>query len=155
MKNTIIILLSLSIGFLGGYFLKKEPLTIVKESEKVLVRTDTIVVKEITPGATRYITKREEKLPKASSDSDTVAVQIPITQVIYATDSFAAYLSGFKSTLDSIKLYRRNTTIERIQQVAPKKSPRFSVGLQSGCGLTPRGFQPYIGVGITVNIASF
>ena len=70
---------------------------------------------------------------------DTVLVRLPIESKHYTAESYDAWVSGYEPCLDSIKVYN---------QVIKTKQSRWSVGLQGGVGMTPRGVQPYIGVGI-------
>ena len=70
---------------------------------------------------------------------DTVQVRLPIESKHYTSESYDAWVSGYEPTLDSIKVYN--------QVIKPKQS-RWSIGLQGGVGITPRGVQPYVGVGI-------
>ena len=70
---------------------------------------------------------------------DTIRVRLPIESKHYSTTNYDAWVSGYEPTLDSIKVYSR--------EIKPKQS-RWSIGLQGGIGLTPKGVQPYVGVGI-------
>ena len=70
---------------------------------------------------------------------DTVQVRLPIESKHYTAESYDAWVSGYEPQLDSIKVYQR--------EVKTKQS-RWSIGLQGGVGMTPRGVQPYVGVGI-------
>ena len=70
---------------------------------------------------------------------DTIRVRLPIESKHYSTTNYDAWVSGYEPCLDSIKVYQR--------EVKPKQS-RWSIGLQGGVGMTPKGLQPYIGVGI-------
>lgn len=83
---------------------------------------------------------------------DSAEVIIPITQKVYETEDYRAYISGYRATMDSIFIRQRTNTI-RIRE--PTKPKHFSIGLQVGYGMTPKGFQPYAGVGVTVNLWSF
>lgn len=83
---------------------------------------------------------------------DSVAVSIPISQKYYETEDYRAYVSGYNASLDSIFVTSK-TTVVKIRD--PVKSKRFSVGLQAGYGMTPKGFQPYFGIGVSVNLFSF
>lgn len=76
---------------------------------------------------------------------DSLEAALPITRKTYSDSSYTAWVSGFEPQLDSIRVYPR--TIVRQQ---PAK--RWSVGVQGGVGLTPKGFQPYIGVGVAYKI---
>lgn len=89
---------------------------------------------------------------KSAPETDSVDVEIPITQKVFEQDSlYKAYISGFRVNLDSLYVYPKT---EKIHICSPTKLPRFSIGLQAGYGMTPKGFQPYIGAGITVNLWS-
>ena len=72
---------------------------------------------------------------------DTIRVRLPIESKHYSTTNYDAWVSGYEPCLDSIKVYNREVIVK------PKKS-RWSVGVQGGVGMTPKGLQPYIGVGI-------
>lgn len=87
---------------------------------------------------------------KVSEDS--VSVTIPITQKLYETEDYRAYISGYNARLDSIFVNSKSTVV-RIRD--PAKPKRFSIGLQAGYGMTPKGFQPYVGIGVSVNLFGF
>lgn len=70
---------------------------------------------------------------------DTVQVRLPIESKHYTSINYDAWVSGYEPQLDSIKVYQR--------EVKTKQS-RWSIGLQGGVGMTPRGVQPYVGIGI-------
>ena len=70
---------------------------------------------------------------------DTIRVRLPIESKHYTSINYDAWVSGYEPQLDSIKVYQR--------EVKTKQS-RWSIGLQGGVGMTPRGVQPYIGIGI-------
>ena len=87
-------------------------------------------------------------LARADDDGDSVEVLVPQEQRVYAGEDYRAYVSGYMPRLDSVQIVRRESVVTRT--VATKS--RFSVGIQAGYGLTPRGFQPYIGVGVSIRI---
>lgn len=101
----------------------------------------------------RYITK---SLPIASDSatkqlrSDSVKVQIPISQKVYEDTLYRAYISGYEPNLDSITIKQRTTYITHTIR---DKESRFRIGLQAGYGLTPKGMQPYFGVGLSYRLA--
>lgn len=74
---------------------------------------------------------------------DTVQVRLPIESKHYSTTNYDAWVSGYEPTLDSIKVYSREIKI---------RQSRWSIGLQGGIGLTPKGIQPYIGVGVAYKL---
>ena len=140
--------------------------TIEKKADTAPVVRDSVVVRY------DYVTIPITKPPDASSDvdslpnneitadtisvvkvgEDSVSVTIPITQKLYETEDYRAYISGYNARLDSIFVNSKSTVV-RIRD--PAKSKRFSVGLQAGYGMTPKGFQPYIGIGVSVNLFGF
>ncbi|MCM1517542.1 MAG: hypothetical protein NC117_02750 [Pseudoflavonifractor sp.] len=85
-----------------------------------------------------------------TSDGDSARVVVPITQTTYQDSTYTAYVSGYRARLDSLFVYPRR------EVVTIRKSPRrWSVGVQAGYGYTPKGFQPYIGVGISCKLWEF
>ena len=78
-------------------------------------------------------------------------VVLPITQKMYRDSSYTAWVSGYAAALDSIEVYPRTLIV---RQTAPPaaKPRRWSVGVQGGYGLTPKGLQPYVGVGVGFRI---
>lgn len=73
----------------------------------------------------------------ASGGSDSVAVEIPITQKMYETEDYRAYVSGYEPNLDSI-FVRSKTITETISYIKPpdKKfwKDRVGFGLTAGAG---------------------
>lgn len=89
-----------------------------------------------------------EKLPLADSTAgDSALVEIPIEQAVYADTAYRAYVSGYKPRLDSLVFVRNINTFAK-----PKPQKRWSIGIQAGYGITPAGFQPYIGIGLGFKI---
>lgn len=74
---------------------------------------------------------------------DTIRIQLPIESKHYTAESYDAWVSGYEPQLDSIKVYQR--------EVKPKQS-RWSIGLQGGVGITPKGVQPYVGIGVAYKL---
>lgn len=74
---------------------------------------------------------------------DTIQVRLPIESKHYTSINYDAWVSGYEPTLDSIKVYNR--------EVKTKQS-RWSIGLQGGVGMTPKGLQPYVGIGVAYKL---
>lgn len=131
------------------------------KSEKVCDTTKVTVVDSVKKSfpvpvdsfVIRYITK---SLPIASDSatkqlrSDSVKVQIPISQKVYEDTLYRAYISGYEPNLDSITIKQRTTYITHTIR---DKESRFRIGFQAGYGLTPKGMQPYVGVGLSYRLA--
>lgn len=124
------------------------------------VPRDSVVIRYITEVV--KVTREEEETPVAEeaepapvitvdvTSADSVRVSVPITQKVYETEDYRAYVSGYQPSLDSL-LFLRPTQIVRIKE----KPKRWGIGVQVGYGFTPQGAQPYIGVGISYNLFRF
>jgi len=77
---------------------------------------------------------------------DSATVALPITQKHYKDTLYDAYVSGFHTNLDSIRIYSPTITVTKI------KPRRWGVGVQGGYGYTPKGFLPYVGLGVSYTI---
>lgn len=109
------------------------------------VARDSVVV--------RYVTK---KLPIVHDTVhpiciDSAGVNIPIIQKQYCDSTYTAWVSGYDVRLDSIRVYTRRevVTISRTIKGGGKGGyKRLGVNIGLGVGITPKGVQPYVGVGI-------
>lgn len=109
----------------------------------------------------RYV---KVKVPRADSGNDTLGgtykntdsaeVELPITQKTYSDSTYTAWVSGFRPSLDSIHVHPRREVVT-VTQTLRGKPKRWGVGIHAGYGMTPRGLQPYIGVGLNYNILDF
>lgn len=131
------------------------------ESKKVCDTTKVTIVDSVKKSfpvpvdsfVVRYITK---SLPIARDSatkqfvSDSVKVQMPISQKVYEDTLYKAYVSGYEPKLDSITIKQKTTYITHTIR---DKESRFRIGLQAGYGLTPKGMQPYVGVGLSYRLA--
>lgn len=158
MKKILGVLLCISM--ILNIFLYLEHCSI--ESKKVCDTTKVTIVDSVKKSfpvpvdsfVVRYITK---SLPIARDSattkhlvSDSVKVQIPISQKVYEDTLYRAYVSGYEPNLDSITIKQRTTYITHTIR---DKESRFGIGLQAGYGLTPKGMMPYFGVGLSYRLA--
>ena len=146
------------------------------ESAVHAVRRDTLIIRD-TVRMSRPVPVREEVVRyvtvKVAADSSNLAnigkdsadvltaadhfpdtaqtVMLPITQQVYRDTAYTAWVSGYAAALDSIEVYPR-TLIVRQTALPAAKPRRWSFGIQAGYGLTPRGMQPYVGLGLTVRL---
>ena len=123
------------------------------KAEQSVVERDTITdtIKVVRPVVRDSVVLRYEKvvLPivrdsvtmRDSVVVDSVRVEMPITQKCYHDSTYTAWVSGYQPRLDSIHIYRPTITITTTKQ------SKFTYGIQAGYGITPKGFQPYLGVG--------
>lgn len=87
--------------------------------------------------------------PRCSSD-DSITVALPLTQRIYESEDYIAWVSGVKPQLDSIIILKQRETV-KIRQ--PPK--RWHIGPTIGIGLAPQGAAPFVGVSLTYSVISF
>lgn len=85
-----------------------------------------------------------------ASKPDSLSAYVPIEQKEYKDSNYTAWVSGFQAKLDSIYITSRTTTITK---TVPKYR-RWNVGITGGYGygFFSKQFEPYVGVGITVNL---
>ena len=124
--------------------------------DSVIVRYITKSVPKTTDSVTEYTENVLSKDENVTSDivitdngKDSFNVVFPISQKVYTDSLYTAYVSGYEANLDSI--FVRSRTME-ITRTINKKPPRFGIGIQAGYGITPKGFQPYIGLGAQFNL---
>jgi len=105
-----------------------------------VVKTDTI----ITENSVNF---------RENSATDSVLVQVPITQKHYRALEYDAYVSGYEANLDSIKVYRQKEFITEVRTIS-KPPNRFTIGIQGGYGygFKSKTWEPYVGIGIGIRI---
>ena len=126
------------------------------------VERDTVyvphVVREPSAVESVYVDRirvRFYPLDKVVHDTDSVVrvdtvtkeAVIPISQKVYKDSMYTAWVSGYRPRLDSIKVV--NSVVTRDMVLKPR---RWSVGVQGGVGMTPKGVQPYVGIGVSWRI---
>ena len=90
-----------------------------------------------------------DTIPYAVHDTlhhtDSVLVEVPITEKHYATSDYRATVRGFQPELVDMWIRQKE-----VQITTPyRKRWGFTVGPQIGYGITPKGGQPYAGIGAT------
>ena len=76
---------------------------------------------------------------------DSVLVDVPISEKTYVGENYRATIRGYQAELTDIWIKQRETTIT----VPYRKHWSLTLGPQLGVGITPKGFQPYAGLGAT------
>jgi len=70
---------------------------------------------------------------------------IPITQKIYRDKRYEAYVSGYHSKLDSLRIFS-----------VKKNLKKWSIGITTGIGITNNmKLGPYIGIGVSYKLVDF
>ena len=148
MNASLKMALAAAVGFATGYVIHGPGEMREGPDVKVLTRMDTVRVTVPEVMVIQKLAPEKQVLARADDDGDSVEVLVPQEQRVYAGEDYRTYVSGYMPRLDSVQIVRRESVVTRT--VATKS--RFSVGIQAGYGLTPRGFQPYIGVGVSIRI---
>lgn len=123
--------------------------------ESVLVRVETVRLKGHTILRQNYIQDSGKIIYDTIAIRDSVEVSLPITQRTYTDDStYTAWVSGYHPQLDSLRTYWRTVTVTRIEAQTARRC-RWGIGVQAGYGLTPKGPQPYLGIGLNFNFTNW
>lgn len=78
-------------------------------------------------------------------ERDTVLVEVPIEEKEVTGENYRAVLRGFQPEIVDIRV-KRETDIVR---VPVRKRWSVTAGPQVGVGITPEGWRPYAGLGVT------
>lgn len=86
-----------------------------------------------------------------STINNTINGNIFVQQIKeYKDSTYYARISGINAYLEEIRVYPKTITqyvnTKEYIYVPPKK---WSIGIQGGVGITPKGLQPYIGFGVS------
>lgn len=160
MEKKVILILAAIIfvgGCVGSFFFGRATKSTSVVSTKV--QRDTIIVRDTLRESypvevEREVVRTEYKyLTRVERDTitlrDTILVEIPIEEREYKGKDYRAVVGGYNPYLKSIEVYPTTKIVTTTETVTKRKRWGFGVGVQGGCGYTPRGFQPYVGVGFT------
>ena len=152
------------LGFALGWFMRPP-----QEVASIEHRIDTVYYAKPTPIAVST-ERRIVNVPRllfAPADTvkvvqtvsvadkgDSVTLDVAIEHREYRDSTYRAVVSGavigeIRPSLDFIETYNRTTTI------TVERPKRFAVTAGVGAADTPKGFQPYVGVGVGVVIWRF
>ena len=165
MKNLIYILGLIFGAFLVSLFWRRcaDSTEVVSDTIFKVVKVDRPIVRESTivkykvvqlPIANDTICVSSRKCICVSDTiKDSVFVQIPIEQKVYSDSNYTAWVSGYNPKLDSISITHTEVSHKLVNN--SKGSKRLFIGIQVGYGITPRGMQPYLGLGVSYNFFGF
>ena len=150
MKNLLIILLSACVGGLLSMMLTRS-CQVEPPLPEMMVLRDTITEVHIDT-FTAY-----KPLPYKVTVKDTIRIAdtlvgTTLVQEVkeYKDSTYYARISGINAYLEEIKVYPKTITqyinTKEYVYIPPKK---WSIGIQGGIGITPKGLQPYLGVGVS------
>lgn len=169
MKKTITciaIITALVVGFCGGKYGCSRSSPSTSAYDTIIFRdtiVDTINYRLPLPVESLILRYETVKLPVLDStyldrvdvgiNTDSVFVEVPITQKEYHDSTYSAWVSGYKVSLDSINIYQKSI-IETYRIRDPPK--RWGLGIQVGAGYcNDNKIKPYIGLGISYNILTW
>jgi hypothetical protein len=121
------------------------------------VERDTIVVRDTIvqyypQEVARVVVKTERvEVPIVVRDTirEVVEVELPIEEREYKSEEYKAVVQGYNPILKSIEVYPRTSYITTTETIKERKRWGVSLCVQGGYGITPKGWQPYAGVGVT------
>lgn len=154
--RTTYLFVGIIVGFITGYIIIGNTGNINESA--YIYTTDTLVVHDtvniVTPQyiSEKVIDSREFNVTPDSVSDTTVCVSIDVVSRHYSGELYDAYVSGVEPVLDSIHIYTPTTMLTRTLQVKPK---RWHFGISAGAAATPRGLQPYVGIGVTYSLFAF
>lgn len=157
-----IVLLAISGAVLGWWIrglTQPKPVEPVIQKDTLYLRDTVEVDRPVPQPYPVYLPSDTVRL--VTTQHDTVEVMVPMEQKHYSDSLYDAYVSGYKPSLDSLRIYQTTkvVTITEIVKVPEKK--RWGIGVQAGMGVQygtihkQMDVGPYIGVGISYNILSF
>lgn len=121
--------------------------------EVIIVKSDTIRVTDTVMVVKPQPIERKVVDTIVVHTTDTfereVTVTLPREEITYEDTAYRAVVSGYRPSLDSLTIYHQREYIKTTEQLP---APRWSVSIQGGVGVTPKGLQPYIGVGLTYRL---
>lgn len=143
-------------GIVGAFFFGR---TTVKDTTIVStkIERDTIIVRDTIrqyyPKEVERVVVRTERVevPIVRCDTirDTMWVNLPIEEREYKSEEYYAIVEGYNPMLKYIEVYPRTAYINSTETIKQRKHWGVSLGVQGGYGFTPKGWQPYAGVGVT------
>ena len=104
-----------------------------KEVERVVIRTERV----------------EVPIVRCDTIRDTMWVNLPIEEREYKGEEYFAIVEGYNPMLKYIEVYPRTAYINSTETIKKRKHWGVSLGVQGGYGFTPKGWQPYAGVGVS------
>ena len=150
------------IGLIFGAFLLSlvwrrcaDSTEVVTDTIIKVVKVDRPIVRESTIVKYKVVRLPIAKDTICVSDTikDSVFVEVPIEQKVYSDSNYTAWVSGYHPRLDSISITHTEVSHKLVNN--SKGSKRLFIGIQVGYGITPRGMQPYLGLGVSYNFFGF
>ena len=143
----------LAVPFMGGWYLGEK-----RAFDRFEPHTDTLYIpREIVVENPVEVVKwrthlRTDTVRLASVDTlticDSVLVEVPIEQRVFADSNYTAFVSGWHPVLDSIRITAPTMVIK---ETVKQRAPRFSLGLTAGPSVLYNG-NFHAGLGLTAGL---
>ena len=147
------LVLAVAASFIGGCIVTQ------KRYEKSFLRPDTLIVTKwerdtiYKPKDSIIYRTKLVYLPVHDTTEthdttevhDSVLVEVPIVENTYTGENYKATVRGFQPELVDIWVKQKQVTVA----IPYRKRWGVTVGPQVGVGITPQGWQPYAGAGVT------
>ena len=152
-------LLFISLGF-NVYYVVKDRDVEIKEKITTVTKIDTIrdtvlvVKKEKVIKVTRDTLVNVEFI-RDTVDTAKVVADIPIVQKEYSDDStYTAWVIGYRPSLDSINIYRKNISTNKETVIKKKDIHRFGIGpvVYGGYNFGTKKLDYGVGIGVSYHI---
>ena len=126
--------------------------------DRPIVRESTIVRYEVVQlpivAKDTICVSSRKCICESDTIKDSVFVEVPIEQKVYSDSNYTAWVSGYLPRLDSISITHTEVSHKLVNN-SSEGSKRLYLGIQVGYGITPRGIQPYLGIGLSYNFFGF
>lgn len=161
-KSVIIVLFALlfiSFGF-NVYYVVKDNDVEIKEKITTVTKIDTIMDTVLVAKKENVIKVIRDTLVNVEFIHDTidtsmVVADVPITQKEYSDDStYTAWVSGYRPSLDSINIYRKNISTNKETVIKKKDIHRFGIGpvVYGGYNFGTKKLDYGVGIGVSYHI---
>lgn len=120
-----------------------------------VIKVDRPIVRESTVVKYKVVQLPIAKDTICDTIKDSVFVEVPIEQKVYSDSNYTAWVSGYRPRLDSISITHQDVSFHKLVNNSSKGSKRLYLGIQVGYGITPRGLQPYLGLGVSYRFVGF
>ncbi len=146
--------------FLGGRESgRRAAYAAMKPERDTLIVRDTIMREMPVEIERRVVDRVLVEVRDTVRERDTLYLQLEREQRVYADSSYRAVVSGVRPRLDSLQIYTTERIVTERVVLTARERPRWSLGLQAGYGATAVSGQlrlaPYLGIGVTYNLASW
>lgn len=118
------------VGFFGGYKVAMRSFPDITERSDTLFLWDTVEIEKPVPKDSIIYKWITEYLPVHDTTEvhDSVLVDVPIERKVYEQDSvYYAVVSGYKPSLDTLKVYRETVMIETTKTITAYKPYKWSI----------------------------